>query len=54
MEILLGGLISILTLIVSKFYELKQKRLEHTYAIDSLFVSRKLDAAENAIMVFTK
>ncbi|GAB6283603.1 MAG: hypothetical protein STSR0008_23850 [Ignavibacterium sp.] len=53
MEILFGGLISILTLIVAKYFELQQKKLEHNYSLESLFFSKKLEAAETAIMNFS-
>jgi len=53
MEILLGGLVSILTLIVAKIFELNQKKLEHNYSLESLFFSKKIDAAETAILNFS-
>ena len=53
MEIILGGLISILTLIVAKYFEFKQKELEHNYNLESLFFEKKIEAAENAILNFS-
>lgn len=53
MEILLGGLISIVTLVVTKIYEQKQKKIEQDFSLKSLFFSKKLEAAETAILSFS-
>ena len=49
-EAILGGLIgSVLTVLISRIFDMIQKKNEHSYALKKLFFERKLSVAEAAI-----
>lgn len=54
MEVIYGGVISILTLVVAKVFELKQKKLEHNNSLEIIFFEKKISAAETAITNFSR
>src|SRR3990172_5753170 len=53
MDVLIGGLIAIITILVTKLLEIYQKSVEHKYSLQSTYFSKKIEAAELAVINFS-
>ena len=49
MDVLIGGLVAIITVLVTKLLEIYQKSVEHTY-LKITYFSKKIEAAELGII----
>jgi hypothetical protein len=53
MDVLIGGLIAIITILVTKLLEIYQKSVEHKYSLQSTYFSKIIEAAELAVINFS-
>lgn len=53
MDVLIGGLIAIVTILVTKILEIYQKSVEQKYSLQSTYFTKKLEAAELAVINFS-
>jgi len=53
MDVLIGGLIAIVTILVTKILEIYQKSVEQKYTLQLTYFTKKLEAAELAVINFS-